>query len=483
MSRKAVNTFANLVTNAWIGGAEQQSPASTFTVLHKFSGIELAKVGFTDQLLLEKAVESSVSAFDVCSRMSAGDRAGLLRRIRNSVEKERSFFEQLIVAESGKPIAFAMNELDRCLLTIEAGERECMAFKGEMVPADMGKGIGKFAFTQWFPSGPVLGFTPFNFPLNLALHKLVPAIAAGCSILLKPSPHSPLSLLQIARLISDAGAPPGMVNVLCCNNDLANTLVRDERFSTFSFTGSALVGWALRTASAARKVILELGGNAPVIIDENADLIQAARHCVLSAFAYAGQVCISSQRIICHQTVSDVFLQLLIEETKKIKSGDPSDKEVINGPMIDLQSIEHLKKRIKEALLKGARLEEGGQTHEDLPHVFEPTILSNVPSDIALMQEEAFAPVLLFEVAQDFSHALQLANSGKYGLQCGVFTQNLEHMKIAFKMLKFGGIIINNTPNFRLDHMPYGGIRQSGIGREGIRYAMEEMSESKLIVF
>jgi len=469
---------------SWIDGSEASDKQGEFLPVNdKFCSKVIARVALATAEQLEQAIESGLRAFSEYSRQSIGDRAALIRQIRLKLELERDFFEKLIVSEAGKPIQLASQEVDRCLLTLEAGERECLQFSGEMIPSDMGIGKGKYAFTQWVPAGLVLGFTPFNFPLNLALHKIVPALASGCSIILKPSPHTPISLLCLARLIAESGAMPGLVNVVCCSNEDAARLVMDSRFSVFSFTGSAQVGWHLRSLTPARKVMLELGGNAPVLIDETADIELAARLCAKSAFAYAGQVCISTQRVLCHSGVYNKFLEAVTEATKGISTGDPSQAGVLNGPMINKASIERLENRLKSAISGGAQLLQGGNRWMGSDKIFEPTLLTNVPDNSEMYREEAFAPVLLVEKSGDFNQSIIKANSGIYGLQCGVFTEDIAKIKWAFKELQFGAVLINLTPNFRLDHMPYGGVKQSGLGREGIRYAMEEMSERRLLVF
>lgn len=452
-------------------------------VYHKHTNELLARIPQIGLNQVEEAIASTISGFQEMRKLDISERAAILQRIRDLLDERKEDFIQLIVAEAGKPISFARQELERCLLTIDSGIREVWSSNGEQIPMNAGSGKGKIAFTQQFPTGPVLGISPFNFPLNLALHKIVPALAVGTSILLKAPPQAPLSVLGLAGLIAEAGAPAGAVNVIVCDIPVAEKLVSDPRFSVLSFTGSARVGWHLMQIAGNKKVLLELGGNAPVIVDETADLAEAARQIARGAFLFAGQICISTQRIYVVESVADEFRDLLLSETSRIRSGDPSDEYTINGPIIDANTIQRIQEWLQEANRSGAEILAGGNLIDAECRIFSPTILTHTTPEMKLVKEEVFAPIAIFETIRNLEQGVDLANASEYGLQCGVFSNHLERIKYAYQKLEYGAIIINSAPGFRVDQMPYGGIKSSGLGREGIRYAMEAYTEKKLLVF
>ncbi len=460
-----------------------QESAHELLVYHKYSNELLARVPQINEQLADEAIAAALNGFQELRRWDIAQRADLLSRIRILLEGRQEEYAQLIVAETGKPILFARQELSRSLATIEAGIREIWSFGGEQIPVNAGAGSGKLAFTQRFPTGPILGITPFNFPLNLALHKIIPALAAGTSIVVKAPPQAPLTLLALAGLIAEAGAPSGAVNVVVCDIPIAEKLVTDPRFSVLSFTGSAGVGWHLKKIAGEKKVLLELGGNAPVIIDETADLAEAATQIARGAFLFGGQICISTQRIYVVESVADEFRDLLLSETSRIRSGDPSDEYTVNGPLIDANAIQRMTEWIHEATRSGAEILAGGGLLDGNARIFSPTIITRTTPDMKIVREEIFGPLAILETVRNLEHGVERANSSVYGLQCGVFTSDLNRFKYAFSRLEFGGVIFNAAPGFRVDHMPYGGIKQSGIGREGIRYSMEEFTELKLAVF
>lgn len=468
---------------SFIAGNYREGSGEYFQVLNKYNNSPLAQIRLAEAEDVESAIASAQDAFPEMQRLSAQHRAALLQRIRDLLEARRAFFIDLIIAEAGKPRAFAATELERSLQTIEAGIREATTFSGEKVPVDLGAGRGRTAYTSRFATGPILAFSPFNFPLNLALHKIVPAFAVGTSLVMKAPPQAPLCLLHLAGLIAEAGAPIGAINILLCNNDLAAKMVQDERFSVFSFTGSSRAGWHLNSIAGKKKVLLELGGNAPLLVDETADIETAAKEAARTAFAYAGQVCISTQRIYVSKPVFEQFKEYLLAETKSIPSGDPNNQTTINGPMIDDASMQRMRSWIDEAVSEGAEILCGGNEIDSATRLFEPTILTNTRPHMKVAAEEIFGPLAILESVENFQEALVAANTTKYGLQCGVFTSNLQRMKDAFAQLQFGGVVINGSPAFRIDSMPYGGIKDSGKGREGVRYAMQEFTEMRLLVF
>ncbi len=452
-------------------------------VTNKFTNEIIARVPQINNQQADETIASALNGFQEMRKLNLDQRAALLQNMKNLLAARKEDFSKLIVAESGKPIAFARQELERSISTIDAGIREIWKAEGEVVPMNAGLGIGKMAITKRFPTGPILGISPFNFPLNLALHKIIPALAIGTSIVLKAAPQSPLSLLILAGLIAEAGAPSGAVNVIVCDIPVAEKLVKDPRFTVLSFTGSSLVGWHLKQLAGKKKVLLELGGNAPVVIDETADLADAARQVARGAFLFAGQICISTQRIYVVESVAEEFKDLFLSETSRIRSGDPNDEYTVNGPMIDSNAIQRMNEWILEATRMGAEILFGGQVLDNESRIFSPTIITRTSPDMKLVCEELFGPLAILETVRNLEHGIDLANASAYGLQCGIFTSNINRFKYAFEKLEFGSVIFNAAPGFRMDHMPYGGTKESGIGKEGIRYCMDEFSEIKLAVF
>lgn len=456
---------------------------NTLDVFHKYDGALLASVPQATAAEHDLFISSSLSGFEALKNFDASQKARIFNHVAAHLESKIDFYTELIVAEAGKPVSLAKVEVERAIQTLEAGAREVMQFAGEVIPMDFGRGRGRHAMTGKFPVGPVLAFSPFNFPLNLALHKIVPALAAGCSIVLKAPPQAPLSILSLAFAFQEAGLPDGALNITVCDNQTAFNMLADERYQVFSFTGSDRVGWMLKKEAGKKRCILELGGNAAVIVDETADLHDAARQIATSAFMYAGQVCISTQRVYVVESIADVFRDLLISETAKIKSGDPSDELTLNGPLISKESLLRMERIVSEAIRGGATVIAGGQTIDFHRNIFAPTILTGTTPEMVVNADETFGPIITFEVCRNADHAFELANNTRFGLQCGYFTQRLDRIKEAFKQIQVGSLIVNAAPGFRLDHMPYGGLRDSGEGLEGIRYAMEALTETRLLVF
>jgi glyceraldehyde-3-phosphate dehydrogenase (NADP+) len=338
---------------------------------------------------------------------------------------------------------------------------------------------GRFGIVRRFPIGPIAGISPFNFPLNLALHKIAPAMASGNPIVLKPPSRDPLTMMLIARLLDEIGIPKGSVSVLPMNREVGDAMVEDDRFKLLSFTGSPDVGWDMKRRAGMKRVVLELGGNAGVIVDEDADLDFAAQRARVGAFSYAGQVCISVQRIFVHEAVYKSFKHHLIEETGKIKCGDPLDRATDLGPMIDEKAAQRSQKWVEDAVAGGARVLTGGKADG---RFFQPTIIENAARESFVCSREAFAPLVTIFPVKSFKKAVDLVNDSEYGLQAGVFTNRLEHALYAFERIEAGGVIVNDIPTYRIDHMPYGGVKASGLSREGLRYAIEDMTEMRLMV-
>jgi acyl-CoA reductase-like NAD-dependent aldehyde dehydrogenase len=329
-----------------------------------------------------------------------------------------------------------------------------------------------------FPRGTVIGITPFNFPINLVAHKVAPALAAGCPIILKPAPQAPLTALMLGQILAQLGLPEGAFSILPCANDVAEMLVRDERAATVSFTGSAKVGWFLASIAGRKRVVLELGGNASVIVEPDADIEAAAQRIVTGAFANAGQVCIKVQRVFAHEKIADKLLARLLERTAQLGVGDPTHEDVLVGPLIDENNALRVEAWVQEAVKQGANVLSGG-TRDGL--FYRPTWLTDVPETAKVCCEEAFGPVTVFARYRDFEAALNAVNAGEFGLQAGVFTHSLPLAMQAFETLEVGGVILNDVPTYRVDHMPYGGVKGSGLGREGPKYAIEQFTEARLL--
>lgn len=469
----------NYVDGKWF----TESTTDELKVFDKYSNEELAALPLADEKVAEEAIEAAGRGFDALSKWSAGKKSDALYKLAELLLANKEAFVDLIVREAGKPVSYAENEIERCITTVKTAATEALRLSGEVVPIDYGAGEGKTAFTKRFPVGIVLCITPFNFPMNLVLHKVAPALACGCSVIVKPAPQSPLCTMALASLIEMAGFPKGVFNSLVCDIPVAEKMVRDNRIAMLSFTGSEKVGWYLKSICGKKKVTLELGGNASVIIDETADLNAAAPAVARGAFLYAGQVCISTQRVFVEASVFDKFSNLLISEISKLESGDPGNANVTVGPLIDRSHFERIKTWVAEALEGGAEVLYGAKVFDNDHNIFEPTLLTNTSSSMKVSCAEVFGPVALIEKVSSFEEGIARTNDSVFGLQTGVYTNRFDRVKMAHEELEVGGIIINNIPGFRIDSMPYGGIKDSGLGREGVEYAMEEMTESRLLIY
>ncbi len=476
---KSILKTQQFIANSWQEGKAKEK----LEVLHKYTQEPLASIQLADATQMEAAIQAAERGFQIIKKWPAGKRATHLQKLRDALEAHSKAFVELIIAEAGKPRSYAEVEVARGITTLEAAIREAYSFSGEIVPIDFGIGEGKIAFTKRVPLGPIACITPFNFPLNLALHKIAPALAVGCSFVLKPAPQTPLTALAFAALCQEAGYPEGVVNVLTCDVPVAEQMIKDERLKMLSFTGSAKIGWYLKSQAGKKKIALELGGNAAVIIDETADIAEIASTVAKSAFLYAGQICISTQRIIVVEEVYEDFKKLLLQEVGKISQGNPSEASCINGPLIDQGNVTRIKEWVKEALEAGAEALTGAKVYDAAHNVYEATLLENAPSTSKVVQEEVFGPVAVLQKAKNFEDALHIVNDSVYGLQVGIYTKHIDRMKTALNELEVGGVIMNSVPGYRIDNMPYGGVKDSGFGREGLKYAMEEMTEIRLLVF
>jgi len=428
----------------------------------------------------EAAIAASVKAFGTTRRLPAFERQRVLRRVAQGIAERKAEFANTIAQEAGKPIRTARIEVERAVFTFTVAAEESTRGHGEYLPLDWQEfTAGRWGIVRRFPLGPVAGITPFNFPLNLVAHKVAPAIAAGCSMVLKPAPQTPLAALLLAELVQQAGWPGGGLNVLPLSNEDSALLVTDERIKLISFTGSAAVGWQIKSDAGKKKVILELGGNCAVIVHNDADLAYAAERCVGGGFAYAGQSGISVQRILVERAMFSKFLELLVAGVEKLKTGDPLDETTDVGPMIRESDAVRASDWIQEAVRGGARVLCGGKRRGP---VLEPTVLTGTRPEMKVNCREIFGPVVTVEAYDQFDQALRQVNNSCFGLQAGIFTRDAKLLFTAYEELEVGAVVAGDVPTFRIDHMPYGGIKDSGLGREGLRYAIEEMTEPKLLV-
>ncbi len=451
-------------------------------VYNPWSGDKLAKVCMGSSEDVERAVASAHSAFQKTRKIPTFERAEKLTAICDFLAKRRQEFVDVIVAEAGKPVSFAEAEVDRARLTFQFAAAQVLADPGHGINMEASKpGAGHFGLVRRFPIGVILGITPFNFPLNLVAHKVAPCLASGNTMVLKPSPRTPLSALLLAEVLDEAGIPAGQVNVIPFDHSHVDGLLSDLRLKMLSFTGSAEVGWQLKSRAGKMKVALELGGNAAVVVEPDGDWRAAVPKIASAAFGFAGQSCISVQRILVNREILESFRGALVSHTQeKIRCGDPSQRDTIVGPMITSQAREKVLKWIEEATAGGATLltplvKEGRS-------LLGPVLLENAPSSASVLCEEAFAPLAVLQGYDTFEEALALVNDSHFGLQAGIFSNNLSKALQAFEELEVGGVMINQVPTFRVENMPYGGVKDSGVGREGVRYAMEEMTEPRSLV-
>jgi acyl-CoA reductase-like NAD-dependent aldehyde dehydrogenase len=462
-----------------IGGTRVQAPASD-PVVNPYTGETVAEVpqASREQVLL--AVEAAARAYPAFSAWPAHRRASLLLAIAEGVAARRGELADSIVAEAGKPVTQALGEVDRAVTTFTVASEEAKRLGGEVVPADTTPaGENHLALWRRFPLGPVSAISPFNFPLNLVAHKLAPAFAVGATVVLKPPVQAPLTSMILADIVAQAGAPDGAFAVVPCTPEAAEPLITDDRMKVLSFTGSDRVGWQLKAKAGKKRVLLELGGNAAVIVCPDADLKAAAGRIAYAALAYAGQVCISVQRVFVHTDVYEPFLEHFLAATAALPVGDPRDPRTVVGPVIDDGAARRVLEWVEEARAGGARVAAGGGRQGN---VLAPLVLTQVPPTARVSCAEVFGPVAVVAPFATFEEAVAKVNDSPYGLQAGVYTRDLTQALYAFRHLDVGGVLVGDVPTFRLDHTPYGGSKDSGLGREGVRYAMEEITERRLLL-
>ena len=447
----------------------------------KFRGELVARVALADETHIDRAIAAAVEARGAMAALPAYVRQ---RVLEHCVARFRERFDELALGlciEAGKPIRDARGEVTRLIDTFRIAAEESTRGHGEVLTLDIGpRAHGYRGMTQRVPIGPVSLVSPFNFPLNLVAHKVAPALAVGCPFVLKPSSRTPIGALIIGEILAECDdLPAGAFSVLPCTREGARLFTEDERLALLSFTGSPASGWELKARAGRKRVVLELGGNAAVVIDDDADVDDAVERILMGAFYQSGQSCISVQRIFAHRSLYDVLRDALVARTRALKMGDPRDEDTFIGPMISEGEAERLQGWIDEAVRAGATLLCGGQREGAM---LAPTLLENVPRELPLCAKEAFGPVAVLERFDDFDEALDRVNDSEYGLQAGIFTRDLYKMNRAWDRLEVGAVVIGDVPSWRVDHMPYGGVKNSGQGREGIRYAMEDMTELRLLV-
>jgi len=462
------------------------SPVKTnkaIAVRNPYNGKTVATTFLADWRTLNRAIESAAAAFETLKGYPSYKKAEILGKVVEGINKRGEELARVITLESGKPIKDARVEVKRAADTFQIALEEAKRLDGEVIPLDIREGCEKrTGIVKRFPVGPVLAITPFNFPLNLVAHKAAPCMACGNPVIVKPSLKTPLSALLLADIITGAGWPDGGISVVPCENEFAEKMVGDERIKKLTFTGSASVGWRLKGKAGMKKVTLELGGNAGVIVDSGCDMDFAAKRCTTGAFSYAGQICISVQRIYVHKNIFERFKKRFLENVKELKLGDPLDEKTDIGPMIEEGAVERTEAWVKEAVKDGAGVLIGGKRSSKNKNFFLPTVLTNTRPSMKVCSEEVFAPVVTLEPFEDFGDAIKEVNNSLYGLQSGVFTMDIKKIFYAFENLEVGGVVIGDIPAFRTDNMPYGGVKMSGEGREGVRYAIEGMTEKKILV-
>ncbi len=468
--------YKMLIGGKWLSGTEQ------IKVINPYNQEVLGTVPKASQQNVDAAIRAAQNGWEIISNMPAHQRSKILENMSSLLTQHREEMATIIASEAGKAWKYANGEVGRSIETFKFAAEEAKQIHGQTVPMDASPNSEtRTGFYFRTPIGVIGAITPFNFPLNLVAHKVAPAVAAGNSVVLKPATATPLTAIRMAELLMEAGLPDGVLNIVMGSGSTVGVwLVTDPRLAMITFTGSPPVGKYIISHGGLKKYTMELGSNSAVIICQDADLAKAVPRCVMGSFANSGQVCISVQRIYVHQDVVNDFSRLFIEATKKQIVGDPLDKNCEVGPMINLQEAERAEQWVHEAVTHGAIIQTGGNRNGAL---FEPTVLTKVTPEMKVIKDEIFAPVVSIVPYQNFGDVLKLVNDSKYGLQAGIYTQNIDRAFQAVKRINAGGIIINDVPTFRVDHMPYGGNKESGIGREGLKYAMEEMTNIRMVCF
>ena len=455
-------------------------PNTDLAVTDKFTGEVATRVALADAAMIDKAIGAAVKAAQPMARMASYERRNVLQHCVDRFIERQDELAYALCIEAGKPINDSRGEVGRLIDTFRIAAEESVRMTGEVQPLDISpRARGYQGIWKRVPIGPCSFISPFNFPLNLAAHKIAPAIAVGCPFVMKPASRTPLGAIIMGEVLAETNLPKGAFSILPATRDGADLFTVDDRLKLLSFTGSPDVGWDLKAKSGKKKVVLELGGNAAVIIDADADLDDAVDRTVFGAFYQSGQSCIGVQRILVHDAVYDAFKAKLVAKTSTLIAGSPHDEKTFVGPMIDVKEAARLENWIEEALGKGATLLCGGKREGAM---LEATLLENVDPDTKLNREEAFGPVAFLIRFGTWEEALHICNDSKFGLQAGIFTRDIFKILDAWDDLDVGGVVVNDVPSYRVDNMPYGGVKDSGIGREGVRFAMEDMTEIRNLV-
>ena len=459
---------------------EAIQPNTDLEVTDKFTGKVAFRCAQADAVTIDAGIAAAVEAVEPMARMASYERQAVLQHCIDRFKERADELAYALCVEAGKPIRDSEGEVGRLIDTFRIAAEESVRMTGEVQPLDISpRAKGYQGIWKRVPSGPCSFISPFNFPLNLAAHKIAPAIAVGCPFVMKPASRTPLGAIIMGEVLAETNLPKGAFSILPAHRDGADLFTEDDRLKLLSFTGSPDVGWALKAKAGKKKVVLELGGNAAVIIDHDADLDDALERVIFGAFYQSGQSCIGVQRIIIHADIYDHFRDMLVAKTKTLVSGDPKDRNTFIGPMIDVKEASRLDGWVQEAVSAGATLLCGGKRDGAM---LEATLVEACARDTKLYHEEAFGPVAILSKFSDFNAALDEVNDSKFGLQAGVFTRDLFKMFDAWDRLDVGGVVINDVPSYRVDNMPYGGVKESGLGREGIKFAMEDMTEIRNLV-
>ncbi len=457
----------------------KQREKNTWVIRAPHDGSEVGVCELATPEEVRAALDANIAAARACREMPAFRRAEALLKIAGGLLAQREEFARTLALEAGKPIGQARTEIDRAIGVFRDAAEEATRIEGEVLPADVAPhGVQRLAITRRFPLSPIAAITPFNFPVLLAAHKIAPAIACGATLTLKPPPQDPLTTLKLAEIVKASGYPAGGIAVVPCTVEVAQILLEDPRVRVITFTGSAAAGWAIRAKAGTKRVALELGGNAGVVIEPDADLEWAAARCAIGGYSYSGQSCISTQRIFVHQEAYRPFLDRFLPRVKALVVGDVLDEKTEVGPLISLQAAERVDGWIREAVAAGAKVSVGGARREAY---LDPTVLEHTTAAMKVNCEEVFAPLVTVTPYTAVDEAVTAINGSPYGLQAGVFTSNLKTMFRMHAELDVGGVNGNDIPGFRIDRLPYGGAKASGLGREGVRYAIEEMTELRLL--
>lgn len=460
---------------------EFTSTSQHHIVSDPYSGKTIATICMAGEWEINTAIEKAMAVRETMKSMSSLEKSQILLKITDAFVKRREELAKLIVNESAKPIRYALAEIDRAAETFRIAAEECKRIPGEWISMDQTPaGKNKQGIIKYYPAGIIAAITPFNFPFNLVAHKIAPAIAAGCPVILKPASSTPLCALELAKIIEQSGLPKGAFSVLPCDRTTGNRLVSDERIQVLSFTGSPDVGWKMKAECGKKKTVLELGGNAGVFIAADADLDHAIERCLVGGFAYSGQICIHAQRIFVEDQLFEEFIEKFIPRVEMLKTGDPMQKETELSSMIDEKNALRVEKWMNEAIESGAKLLCGGNRKGNF---FEASVLTGTNKSMKVNSEELFGPIVIVEKVNSKNEGIRMLNDTRFGLQAGIFSNDFKFIQKAFDELEVGGLIVNDVPTLRFDHMPYGGVKDSGQGREGVRYAMMDFLEAKVMVY